>query len=83
MKKNTMLLASASGFLPRVGVMTKNERRLGRYIRDGEGHPATPQSVEQLDSILKEFQDTAGFSDDDVNEFKQMVAARREEFAPA
>lgn len=41
------------------------------------------QSVEQLDSILKEFQDTAGFSDDDVNEFKQMVAARREEFAPA
>ena len=61
MKKNTMLLASASGFLPRVGVMTKNERRLGRYIRDGEGHPATPQSVEQLAaSIQKKFDEQLG-----------------------
>jgi HK97 family phage major capsid protein len=45
--KKMFFVGGARAFL---GIMTRNERRLGRYIRDGEGHP---QSVEQLAVELK------------------------------
>jgi len=40
-------------------------------------------SVEELEAIVSDVQGTAGFSDDDVVELKQMVAIRRDEFASA
>lgn len=39
MRKSMFMSSVARGAL---GVMTANERRLGRYIRDGEGHPTAP-----------------------------------------
>lgn len=36
-----------------IGIMTKNEARIGRYIRDGEGHPDRGKSVEQLADDLR------------------------------
>lgn len=59
MKKRSILPGLPGSFDARVGVMTKNEARLGRYIRDGEGHPTNPpMSVEQLAaSIQRKFED--------------------------
>lgn len=37
--KKRMTLPGFRGFSARVGVMTKAEQRLGRYIKDGNGHP--------------------------------------------
>lgn len=54
MSKN--ILPGLPGFSPRVGAMTANERRLGRYIRDGEGHPSMGgKSAEALASEAKAF----------------------------
>lgn len=36
-----------------LGPMTANERRLGRYIRDGEGHPNGTKTAEQMAEELK------------------------------
>jgi HK97 family phage major capsid protein len=51
MKKNALYgaLRAAGAY----GIMTKNEARLGRYIRDGEGHPTGTKSVEQLADDLR------------------------------
>ncbi|CAH0355320.1 phage major capsid protein [Sphingobium sp. CECT 9361] len=50
MKKNMFMALGAIGFL---GVITANERRLGRYIRDGEGHPPQTKTIEQLAAETK------------------------------
>lgn len=47
-----------AGLSARVGIMTKAERQLGRYIKDGEGHPSGDLTVEQLaEQIKKQFDD--------------------------
>jgi HK97 family phage major capsid protein len=52
MRKN--ILPGLPGYSPRVGIMTKSERRLGRYIRDGEGHPPlSGKSVEEMADIIR------------------------------
>jgi HK97 family phage major capsid protein len=52
MKKNSI-------FRPALGPMTANERRLGRYIRDGEGHPAalTKQFTDAVEAKLSALSD--------------------------
>jgi HK97 family phage major capsid protein len=51
---DTMVMAS----LFAVGPMTPNERRLGRFIRDGEGHPPVNKTAEQLATEAKAHFDT-------------------------
>ncbi|KQS86946.1 phage major capsid protein [Rhizobium sp. Leaf383] len=43
--KNMLLMASAAAIL---GPMTPNERRAGRYLRDGGGHPTAEQLAGQV-----------------------------------
>lgn len=41
------------GLCGALGAMTRNERRLGRYIRDGEGHPGTKSAEQMADELRK------------------------------
>ncbi len=58
MKKRTILPGLPGGLSARVGMMTKSEARLGRYIRDGEGHPNSAMTVEQLAASIQQKFDT-------------------------
>ncbi|WP_257554135.1 phage major capsid protein [Sphingobium sp. CFD-2] len=48
--KKQLFVGAARGAL---GIMTANERRLGRYLRDGSGHPSNTKSAEQLADDLR------------------------------
>jgi hypothetical protein len=50
MRKNMLFASAARGAL---GGMTPAERRLGRYMRDGEGHPDRTKTAEQLADDLR------------------------------
>lgn len=52
MKKN-VLTGARFGAL---GVMTANERRLGRYLRDGTGHPSTKTAAELAIEVKASFE---------------------------
>ena len=70
-----------------LGAMTRNECRLGRYIRDGEGHPSTKSAEQMADelrkSIDKKQDDIKKVADDALAEAKRTGTLAEETKATA
>ena len=86
MKKSLFSMGALA--LAAIGPMTANERRLGRYLRDGGGHPTGTKTAEQMADELRkkldEKQDaTKEVADDALTEAKRTGALAEETKATA